>query len=165
MTRAVRARRDPAWTADGFVSDRWLPVSPVTGRLDAFTWVEPLAQIGGAAGGSGDVIEAGEELAAIEVAPVVQPASPAPEIAMTDIVTATVTAQPPPSASVPEPAAPPAGARNATPPAPAANFEKLIPLLHAPDDPGPDGEPQTEPAPDPPPPAPNGWDRLRELFK
>ena len=51
------------------------------------------------------------------------------------------------------------------PAAAAANFEKLIPLLHAPDDPGPDGEPQTEPIPDPPPPAPNGWDRLRELFK
>jgi len=36
---------------------------------------------------------------------------------------------------------------------------------HAPDDPGPDGEPQTEPIPDPPPPPANGWDRLRALFK
>src|SRR6202000_1234342 len=36
--RAVRARLDPAWTADGYVSDRWRPVSPVTGRLDAFQW-------------------------------------------------------------------------------------------------------------------------------
>src|SRR4029453_1608963 len=44
--RAVRAERDPAWTADGFVSDRWLPVSPVTGRLDAFQWKVPLAQLG-----------------------------------------------------------------------------------------------------------------------
>ena len=43
MTRALSARRDPAWTADGFVSDRWLPVSPVTGRLDAFEWKDPLA--------------------------------------------------------------------------------------------------------------------------
>src|SRR5262249_53625549 len=34
--RAVRAERDPAWTADGYVSDRWLPVSPVSGRLDPF---------------------------------------------------------------------------------------------------------------------------------
>ena len=48
MTRAVHARRDPAWTADGIVSDRWMPVSPVTGRLDAFEWKEPLAQLGGA---------------------------------------------------------------------------------------------------------------------
>ena len=31
MARALNAARDPAWTADGFVSDRWLPVSPVTG--------------------------------------------------------------------------------------------------------------------------------------
>ncbi len=43
MTRALNARRDPAWTADGFVSDRWLPVSPVSGRLDAFEWKDPLA--------------------------------------------------------------------------------------------------------------------------
>ena len=67
MTRAVRARRDPAWTADGLVSDRWMPVSPVTGRLDAFVWMEPLPQIGGTAGG--DVIEAGEEPAALAAPP------------------------------------------------------------------------------------------------
>jgi HemY protein len=46
MARAVHAARDPAWTADGFVSDRWLPVSPVTGRLDAFQWKVPVADIG-----------------------------------------------------------------------------------------------------------------------
>lgn len=39
--RAVRATRDPAWIADGVVSDRWAPVSPVTGRLDAFVWSVP----------------------------------------------------------------------------------------------------------------------------
>jgi HemY protein len=43
--RAVRARHDPAWTADGYVSDRWRPVSPVTGRLDAFQWQAPLASL------------------------------------------------------------------------------------------------------------------------
>ena len=43
--RAVRALRDPAWTADGCVSDRWRPVSPVTGRLDAFVWTTPLAEL------------------------------------------------------------------------------------------------------------------------
>ena len=46
MTRALTAARDPAWIADGFVSDRWLPVSPVTGRLDAFEWKVPVAEIG-----------------------------------------------------------------------------------------------------------------------
>ena len=26
----MTARPDPVWTADGMISDRWLPVSPVT---------------------------------------------------------------------------------------------------------------------------------------
>lgn len=43
--RAVRARHDPAWTADGYVSDHWRPVSPVTGRLDAFRWQTPVASL------------------------------------------------------------------------------------------------------------------------
>lgn len=43
--RAVRARHDPAWTADGYISDRWRPVSPVTGRLDAFQWATPVAAL------------------------------------------------------------------------------------------------------------------------
>ncbi len=41
LTRAVSAPRDPAWTADGFVSKTWLPISPVTGRIDAFEWRVP----------------------------------------------------------------------------------------------------------------------------
>src|SRR3954454_3713920 len=70
MTRAVHARRDPAWTADGFVSDRWMPVSPVTGRLDAFQWKDPLAELdhGGA------VIESEARARAILEAPAAQPA-------------------------------------------------------------------------------------------
>jgi HemY protein len=43
--RAVRARLDPVWTSDGYVSDRWRPVSPVTGRLDAFQWQTPVASL------------------------------------------------------------------------------------------------------------------------
>jgi HemY protein len=43
--RAVRARHDPAWTADGYVSDRWRPVSPVSGRIDAFKWQTPVASL------------------------------------------------------------------------------------------------------------------------
>ena len=43
--RAVRAQHDPVWTADGYVSDRWRPVSPVSGRLDAFQWQTPLAAL------------------------------------------------------------------------------------------------------------------------
>ncbi|WP_052726509.1 heme biosynthesis protein HemY [Devosia epidermidihirudinis] len=42
LARAVRAPRDPAWTADGLVSDEWEPISPVTGKLDAFEWKVPM---------------------------------------------------------------------------------------------------------------------------
>jgi HemY protein len=38
LSQALRAPRDPEWVADGQVSAHWLPVSPVTGRLDAFEW-------------------------------------------------------------------------------------------------------------------------------
>jgi HemY protein len=46
LARAVRAPRDRAWIADGYVSDRWLPVSPVTGAVDAFKWKAPVDAIG-----------------------------------------------------------------------------------------------------------------------
>lgn len=42
LARAVNAPRDPAWTADGVVSEQWAPVSPVTGALDAFQWRVPV---------------------------------------------------------------------------------------------------------------------------
>src|SRR5689334_10194733 len=47
MARAMRASGDPAWTADGAVTEHWLPVSP-NGRLDGFEWKIPLAEIGDA---------------------------------------------------------------------------------------------------------------------
>jgi HemY protein len=47
MAQALRAPRDPSWVADGFVSERWLPVSPVTGRIDAFEWKAPFGQVEG----------------------------------------------------------------------------------------------------------------------
>ncbi|MBD8066552.1 hypothetical protein IC608_13840 [Devosia sp. PTR5] len=43
LARAVRAPRDPAWTADGIVSDEWEPLSPVTKKLDGFEWKVPVA--------------------------------------------------------------------------------------------------------------------------
>jgi len=46
LAMAVRAARDPAWVADGFVAERWAPVSPVTGRLDAFEWRVPVERLG-----------------------------------------------------------------------------------------------------------------------
>ncbi|MEF0943260.1 heme biosynthesis protein HemY [Rhizobium sp. BR 362] len=47
MAQALRAPRDPAWLADGVVSDKWLPLSPITGRLDAFEWKAPFGQLEG----------------------------------------------------------------------------------------------------------------------
>src|SRR5262249_42311206 len=43
--RAVHAAHDPAWTADGVVAETWMPVSSVTGRLDAFEWRVPVAEL------------------------------------------------------------------------------------------------------------------------
>ena len=45
LARAVNAPRDPAWTADGIVSDTWAPTSPVTGELDAFQWRVPVERL------------------------------------------------------------------------------------------------------------------------
>lgn len=45
LARASRAPRDPLWIADGVMSDYWAPVSPVTGRLDAFLWMVPVETI------------------------------------------------------------------------------------------------------------------------
>lgn len=45
LARAVKAPRDPTWTADGMTSPEWEPVSPVTGRLDAFEWKVPVSVV------------------------------------------------------------------------------------------------------------------------
>jgi HemY protein len=45
IARAVNAKRDAAWIADGVVSERWAPISPVTGQLDAFEWRVPIEDI------------------------------------------------------------------------------------------------------------------------
>ncbi len=41
LARAVKAPRDPAWTADGLALEDWIPVSPVSGKFDAFVWQVP----------------------------------------------------------------------------------------------------------------------------
>jgi HemY protein len=45
LNRAVRAPRDPVWTADGITAEEWEPVSPVSGRLDAFEWRVPTSAV------------------------------------------------------------------------------------------------------------------------
>jgi HemY protein len=47
LARAVRAPRDPAWTADGVVLEEWAPVSPISGKLDAVEWKVPVAELEG----------------------------------------------------------------------------------------------------------------------
>lgn len=47
LSCAVKAPRDPQWTADGYVSDKWAPFSPVTGKLDSFEWKTPLTALTG----------------------------------------------------------------------------------------------------------------------
>ena len=45
LARALGAPRDPAWIADGRVFAEWAPVSPVSGRVDAFEWKVPPARL------------------------------------------------------------------------------------------------------------------------
>lgn len=69
LSRAVKAPRDPAWTADGYVSERWAPASPVTGKLDAFEWKVPVEQLG-------QVIDSGDDFDSALAAEPVRPAPP-----------------------------------------------------------------------------------------
>jgi HemY protein len=41
LARGSRAPSDAAWIADGIISSQWAPISPVTGKLDAFEWRQP----------------------------------------------------------------------------------------------------------------------------
>jgi HemY protein len=129
----VRAARDPAWTADGMVSDRWMPVSPVSGRLDAFEWRVPLAELAQRA----SIVEEERPDARLIEAP---PAAPAGHAA------AGAEQPSPPRAAATAPAAvatEAAGApgRRPEPAQTGAPPEKIIPLVHAPDDPGPEADP------------------------
>jgi hypothetical protein len=62
------------------------------------------------------------------------------------------------AATADESRAPRAGEMTAVAPA-------VIPLVHAPDDPGPNGETEAEPAPEPATPPADGWSRIRALFR
>lgn len=128
--RAVRALHDPVWTADGYVSDRWRPVSPVTGRLDAFQWQAPLASL---PSGKTVLVEA-EPMPEAKPAVVITEKLPAPAPAPEDVPV--TTAEPPPPAE-PEAVAPSPIFR------PRQDIEKaavpivpIIPIVRAPDDPG-----------------------------
>ncbi len=140
MGRAMRAAGDPVWTADGVVSERWLPVSP-NGRLDGFMWKVPLAEIG-------------VSRPVIEVAPPPpKPAAEPSEVALSAPTVAEVEPEPPVRKS----------AKPAAKPKPA---EPVIPLVHAPDDPGPDSGLESDPVPEPTSPPPRApWQRFMQLFR
>jgi len=165
--RAVRALHDPVWTADGYVSARWRPVSPVSGRLDAFQWQMPLAAL---PSDKNAAIEASPfEEAMLAAAPRrVEPPREALEEAPADVPPPAATAaqdnvpvsppvdsrakpaiEPDPVvASAPTPAesvaaaAPPLfRARQDIPKAAPSSIPPVIPIVRAPDDPGIDDEP------------------------
>ena len=171
--RAVRALHDPVWTADGYVSDRWRPVSPVTGRLDAFQWQRPLAAL---PSGKNTAIEAAEFNAAISAPRRVEPPRDAPAVVEpptellppaaqdnSPVVAAAVEPAPivlptpePAPAPPPKPS-PPSTESASAPPAPLfrsrqdipknvpASILPVIPIVRAPDDPGiDDDEPVTD---------------------
>ncbi|HMA75560.1 MAG TPA: heme biosynthesis HemY N-terminal domain-containing protein [Xanthobacteraceae bacterium] len=121
MARAVHAALDPAWTADGVIAETWMPVSPVTGRLDAFQWRVPVADLTP----RGPVIDQAERTLPMPSNPIPLPSNP----------------MPPPQAA--------ASPISEAPVKPLLNLAKQadgLPL-HAPDDPGPEPEPILEPEP------------------
>jgi HemY protein len=149
MSRALRAPRDPAWTADGIVSERWMPASPVSGRLDAFQWKVPLAELA-------------DERAVIEGGNAAGAATP-PSLALPPVLPARGDAAAPAAATVAAtgvPASQPTAALPASRPAALPQAEPVIPLVHAPDDPGPEPGPELEPEPEPP-----GGSRGLRMFK
>ncbi|MCU0830032.1 MAG: heme biosynthesis protein HemY [Rhizobiaceae bacterium] len=83
LQRAVKAPRDPAWMADGQVSERWLPFSPISGRLDAFEWRQPMHALAGPAIDI-DADTAARIVTPEQVAAPVPPASPVIELVSPD---------------------------------------------------------------------------------
>jgi HemY protein len=156
--RAVRALHDPVWTADGYVSDRWRPVSPVSGRLDAFQWQTPLAALPSDKGGAIEPspfeeamlaappprrVEPPREVVAEVTPPAAQDNSPAPAAAVEPAPVAPAVAPappPPPTESAPVTAAPLFRARQDLPKTTPASIPQVIPIVRAPDDPGIDDE-------------------------
>ncbi len=144
IARALNAAPDPKWTADGHVSDHWLPVSPVSGRLDAFTWRVPLTEIAAAA-------------PAIEPDPAQLAAPPVLTVgAPKDGGFPAVKAEMPP-ATVAEPIDATPAIRGSRPVQ--SKPETVIPLVHAPDDPGPEA---VEEAEAPAEPQNAGWRKIFE---
>ncbi|WP_441231058.1 heme biosynthesis protein HemY [Tardiphaga sp. 215_C5_N2_1] len=154
--RAVRALHDPVWTADGYVSDRWRPVSPVTGRIDAFQWQTPLAALPSDRASTIETEILRETVLApppavpkpvVPVPTEVTPSAPAqdlaaePEVPAQPEPVADATSEPAEAPPLPKPApAPPPLFRDrsdiASAVKPAVAIPAVIPIVRPPDDPG-----------------------------
>jgi HemY protein len=171
--RAVRALHDPVWTADGYVSERWRPVSPVTGRLDAFKWQTPLAAL---PSDKHATVEASafeqamlapsrdepprESPAEAATPPAAQDNSPQAAAVAEPAPAAAPVPPPPPSESPPATAAPLFRARRDIPKGSPQDIPAVIPIIRAPDDPGIDDEPVSDEFAEqinPPPRQAGGW--------
>jgi HemY protein len=88
MNLALKAPRDPAWTADGITAPEWRAVSPATGRLDAFEWKTPVSPLDGPIeeGSTAAVDEAIRTLPALAIES--RPATPVEETAKVETVEA-----------------------------------------------------------------------------
>jgi HemY protein len=146
MARAVHAAHDPVWTADGVIAERWIPISPVTGRLDAFQWRVPVADL---TPPRGPVIEPEPpmERVAPVATPVTGPVLPAVvEPPLVDVTPAPATPAPP----KPEPKPVPKELARLNGPVEPT-------LARRPDDPGPAPEPGLDPVPKPSSEFPRGF--------
>jgi HemY protein len=172
--RAVRALHDPVWTADGYVSDRWRPVSPVTGRLDAFKWQTPLAAL---PSDKHATVEASpfeqamlapsrrdepprEPPAEAATPPAAQDNSPQAAAVAEPTPVAAPAPPPPQSESPPATAAPLFRARRDIPKGSPQDIPAVIPIIRPPDDPGIDDEPVSDEFAEqinPPPRQAGGW--------
>lgn len=127
LARATRAPHDAAWVADGLVSDHWMPVSPLSGRLDAFVWTVPPATLGGRPAAIDDVLaDLDDSTRLIEAkansVTTVEPVAVAPAPAAPEPKPTVVEPPPAPVSEEPKPAAAPgeagAAAAEAGPAAP-----------------------------------------------
>ncbi|WP_214474554.1 heme biosynthesis protein HemY [Mesorhizobium sp. dw_380] len=142
LSKAVRAPRDPAWVADGVVSERWGPVSPVTGRLDAFEWRAPMERIGQLIDSHDDAPDAAVPV----IEALAKPASEKPIDAI-DHATAGDEATGKDAESREDHVTPVTAAAFAAVPADAEAVEPAEELTRLPDDPGVDPDDEAEKSP------------------
>jgi HemY protein len=122
LARAAGAGRDPAWVAEGVAYERWAPVSPATGQLDAMRWGVPDAAPREGAAAAAALAARLETLLGLRATGEVHvdaatpsspepPARPAPTLAGSEPAMIEAQAQLPPAARAPAPVDAPLPAR------------------------------------------------------